>query len=153
MYRFEHCQILRADRASLRKFFSDVAQLDGNTPSFFRVELTEGELGRELYEGQVFRYRFKLFGLPFPWETKIERVTSDSFVDSQARGPYRSFSHTHAFYEVPAGTLMIDRIDYELWFGPLNSLANALAIRPMLSSIFRYRAQRAAERFGEAILE
>lgn len=136
----------------MRRFFSDVSQLDSSTPSFFQVELLEGEAGGELRVGQVFRYRFKLFGLPFPWVTHIDRVDPDCFVDSQARGPYRTFHHTHAFYEVSGGTLMLDRIDYTLWFGPLNPLVNSLAVAPMLRAIFRFRSASARDRFGETPL-
>jgi ligand-binding SRPBCC domain-containing protein len=153
LYRFEHIQILQADRPTIQKFFSDVAQLDGSTPSFFRVELLEGEPGGKLREGQVFRYRFKLFGLPFYWVTEIDRVSANGFMDSQARGPYKSFHHTHAFYDVADGTLMVDRVEYSLSYGPLSPLVNNLAVAPMLRAIFRFRAARAREMFGEAPLQ
>lgn len=152
MYRFEHVQLLQSSPQALIEFFSDVANLNANTPSYFKIELLEGREGGELVEGQLFRYRFKIFGIGFPWVTHIDRVEPDYFVDSQHRGVYKSFRHTHLFLPRGESTLMLDRVDYELGYGPLNSPVNALVVRPLLQAIFSYRASRAAELFGERLL-
>ena len=150
-YRFEHTQELKADITTLTAFFSDVANLDSSTPSFFRLQLLEGRPGGALVKGQRFVYRFTLFGIGFPWVTHIDEVTETHFIDSQERGVYKSFRHLHAFYPTENGTLMLDRVDYQLPFWVLNPLLNALVVRPMLEAIFRYRARRAAELFGEIL--
>ena len=152
MYRYEHTQLLQASPQVVIDFFSDVSNLDTNTPSFFRIELLEGREGGGLVEGQSFSYRFKIFGIGFPWVTRIDRVEPDYFVDSQHRGVYKSFRHTHLFLPRGESTLMLDRVDYELGFGPLNMPANTLVVRPLLQAIFSYRAGRAAEFFGEQLL-
>ena len=152
MYIFEHSQILKADSGTLIDFFSDVSKLDGNTPWFFRLQLLEGRPGGQLEKGQRFRYKFRLFGIPFPWTTLIDEVEEDYFVDSQEQGVYKSFRHIHAFLPRGEATLMLDKIAYELPFGPLNPIVNTLAVRPILSAIFSFRAARAAERFGEVRL-
>ena len=138
--------------STLIDFFSDVSNLDSNTPSFFRLKLLEGRPGGGLEEGQPFTYRFRLFGVSFPWITRIDRVGETFFVDSQEKGVYKSFRHLHAFYPSERGTLMVDRVDYELPFYLLNPVVDTLAVRPMLEAIFRFRANLAAERFGEVKL-
>lgn len=143
MYRFEHTQHLAAAPATLFAFFSDVRYLDSNTPSYFRLQLREGEVGLPLRAGQRFHYTFRLFGFPFPWITEITTVASDFFVDVQLRGPYRSFKHLHHFIPTAVGTVMVDRILYTLPFGPLNGLANALVVRPLLEGIFAFRRRQA----------
>lgn len=148
-YRLEHTQLLQAEMSTLIDFFSDVSNLDSNTPSFFRLQLLEGRPGGALEEGQIFSYRFSLFGISFPWVTRIDQVGETYFVDSQQRGVYKSFRHLHAFYPSEHGTLMVDRVDYELPFLFLNPVINTLAVRPMLEAIFRFRARQAGERFGE----
>ncbi len=148
-YRFEHTQLLTAEMSTLIDFFSDVSNLDANTPSFFRLKLIDGRPGGGLEEGQTFSYRFRLFGISFPWVTHIDRVGETFFVDSQQKGVYQSFRHLHAFYPSEHGTLMVDRVDYELPFLFLSPIVNTLAVRPILEAIFRFRAGLAAERFGE----
>lgn len=148
MYLFETSQHLTASSETLVEFFSDVRQLDGSTPDFFRIELKEGSVGSALFVGQTFRYVFRIFGMPVPWTTEITEVGEGRFVDVQRRGPYRSFAHTHLFFPTSRGTMMIDRVRYSLRFGPLDPLANAMVVRPLLEAIFAFRARAAAERFG-----
>lgn len=143
MYRFEKVQFFDAPLERVRGFFSDVRNLNSLTPPFFHLVLLEGETGIPLYQGQHFRYRFSMFAIPLTWVTEIESVTETLFIDIQKGGPYRSFRHTHYFYEVDTRTLMVDRVDYSLSFGPLSGLANLLVVRPLLEAIFSYRAARA----------
>ena len=148
MFLYEHTQHLNAPVETLLEFFSDVRNLDSNTPRYFRVTLAQGDVGVPLSVGQTFHYRFRLFGIPFPWTTEITEVAGDRFVDVQRRGPYRSFEHLHLFVAMPSGTMMIDRVGYRLPFGPLNGLANALVVRPLLEGIFAFRHRAAANHFG-----
>ena len=130
-------------------FFSDVRNLDPNTPAYFRLQMREGDVGLPLRAGQTFSYIFRIHGIPFPWTTEITRVERDLFIDVQRRGPYRSFQHLHYFIPTARGTVMIDRVTYALAFGPLSTLANALVVRPLLEGIFSFRRSAAAQRFGE----
>ena len=148
MYIYERTLNLNASAAVLMEFFSDVRNLDLETPAFFRLFLRDGELGTPLYVGQRFHYQFRIFGIPFPWTTEITEVGAESFVDIQRKGPFASFEHRHSFFAVKGGTLMVDRLTYRLPFGPLNGLANGLIVRPLLDGIFDFRAARAASRFG-----
>ena len=147
-YRFESSAWFPRPTAEVREFFSNVENLNQLTPNFFQLNLEEAELGVPLYVDQRFRYRFRLFGIPFRWVTHIKEVGEDHFVDIQERGPYRSFRHLHLFVEYRGGTLMVDRIDYELGYGPLSFLVNGLAVRPMLASIFGYRRVEAQRSLG-----
>ncbi len=63
------------------------------------------------------------------------------------RGPYRHWHHEHLF--TPAGgggTLMRDRVDYDLPLGPLGGIAHALFVRRDLERIFDHR-RLAVERY------
>ncbi len=148
LYIYERTLHLKAPAAVLVDFFSDVRNLDRETPAFFRLFLTQGEVGVPLFVGQQFHYQFRVFGIPFPWTTEITEVEEESFVDVQRRGPFASFEHRHSFFSINDGTLMVDRLVYRLPFGPLNGFANALVVRPLLDGIFDFRAMRAGERFG-----
>lgn len=149
-YQYQRFLVLQASPETLAEFFSDVRHLDAETPSYFRLQLRQGEVGTPLRVGQRFHYQFHLFGVPFPWITEIQAVTPEGFTDIQARGPFQEFAHEHTFLRVPYGTVMLDQIRYRLPFGPLNLAVNTLFVRPLLGSIFDFRAARAQRKFGSS---
>jgi ligand-binding SRPBCC domain-containing protein len=97
----------------------------------------------EMGLGAEIEYTIRWLGLPLRWKTLItEYDPPRSFVDEQARGPYSLWRHRHTFEETPGGTIVSDRIDYRLPFGPLGALAHAFMVGRQLRAIFSYR-QRA----------
>ena len=72
------------------------------------------------------------------WLTRIEIwEPGRRFVDTQVRGPYRLWRHTHVFEDHPEGTLVRDRVSYEIPLGPLGELARLLFVRRDLDSHLR----------------
>jgi ligand-binding SRPBCC domain-containing protein len=71
------------------------------------------------------------------------------FADTQKKGPFKSFHHRHELIAETRGntdgTLVRDRIDYEVGFGLLGKLAQKFFIRSQLERTFAYR-QRAVEK-------
>jgi ligand-binding SRPBCC domain-containing protein len=88
-----------------------------------------------------------------PWNVQlIERVPPHYFTDEQigAEGPFKRWRHTHAFEALDGErTRVIDRLEYELPFGPLGRLADALFGRIIMAATFAARA-RATRRWLEA---
>lgn len=73
-----------------------------------------------VFEGAEFDYTIRWFGIPLPWKSRITAYRPpEQFTDIQLNGPYRSWSHLHAFEDVEGGTLMRDRVTYQLPLGPL----------------------------------
>jgi ligand-binding SRPBCC domain-containing protein len=125
-------------------FFADPHNLEAITPDFlrFRVE-TSAPIATA--SGTLIDYRLSLGGIPFRWRTRIEDVAPGaSFVDVQLRGPYRRWRHRHTFEDVPGGTRVGDRVEYELPLGALGELAHAAIVRRTLRRIFDHRASRVA---------
>jgi ligand-binding SRPBCC domain-containing protein len=145
----ERTQILRRPRSEVFAFFSDARNLEAITPDFLRFRVvTPAPI--PMAEGALIDYRLSLHGAPLRWRTRIEAwVPGERFVDLQLSGPYRLWRHTHTFEDVPEGTRMSDRVEYELPFGPLGSLAHALFVRRQVEAIFDHRRKVIAERFGE----
>jgi ligand-binding SRPBCC domain-containing protein len=143
-------QTLPRPRAEVFDFFADAHNLEAITPDFLRFRvLTPGPIA--MREGTLIDYRLSLFGVPFGWRTRIEAWEPGvRFVDAQLRGPYRRWHHTHVFEDAPGGTLMTDRVEYELPLGPLGGLAHALVVRRQLDAIFAHRRRVIAARFGGA---
>ena len=98
--------------------------------------------------GALIDYQLHLYGLPVTWRTRIDEYNPpSSFLDVQISGPYRRWSHRHTFTEVPGGTQMNDRVEYEFPFGPLGSLAHRLLVRRTLDRIFDYGNSTISEIF------
>lgn len=84
------------------------------------------------------------FPLRGSWTARIiEFAWLNHFRDVQVRGPFEMFDHTHSFQEErrdgKLGTIVHDRVLYEVGVGPLGVIANALVVRSMLKQMFVYR--------------
>lgn len=129
-------------------FFASAENLGVITPPEldFRI-LTP--LPIEMREGATIDYRIGLWGIPMRWKTAITKWNPPyDFTDVQLSGPYRTWIHSHRFFESAAGTLIVDHVDYELPFGPLGAIARPL-VRRQLDRIFDYRSQRVLQLLGE----
>jgi ligand-binding SRPBCC domain-containing protein len=141
-------QFLPRPREEVFAFFTDIRHLGDLTPDFLHFRILT-PLPFELKAGACIDYRLRLFGIPFGWTTRIETFEpAVRFSDSQLRGPYRSWLHTHEFSELDGGTLVRDRVDYELPLGPLGRLAQGLWVRRSVERIFDYRREVLEREFG-----
>lgn len=103
----------------------------------------------EMKAGTRIDYKIRLHHVPMTWQTLIEQYEPDvRFIDTQLKGPYSVWRHTHTFEDADGGTLLGDRVVYELPFGPLGRAVHALFVKKQLARIFDYRARVMRERFG-----
>jgi ligand-binding SRPBCC domain-containing protein len=138
-HRFEREQLVPRPRSEVFAFFADAANLERLTPGSLRFKI-ESQLPVEMRAGARIDYQIALLGVRFRWETLIEVFEPEErFVDVQLAGPYRSWRHTHQFSDASGGTLVLDRVDYELPFGPLGELAGRLFVSRQLRRIFDFR--------------
>jgi ligand-binding SRPBCC domain-containing protein len=67
------------------------------------------------------------------------------FADVQQKGPFNKWHHRHEFQAETqngvSGTLVRDVIEYEIGFGPLGALADALFIARKIRNTFAKRQQ------------
>jgi ligand-binding SRPBCC domain-containing protein len=147
-YVLEREQTVPRPRSEVFAFFSDARNLERLTPSTLRFAiLTPQPIA--MRAGAVIDYSLKLMGVPFRWRTVIELFEPESrFIDVQASGPYALWRHLHEFVDVPTGTLIRDRVEYELPLGPLGALARRLFVRRQLDHIFDYRRRTITALFG-----
>jgi len=133
------------------EFFSDPFNLEAITPPslHFKV-LTPAPI--PMGAGTLIDYRLRLHGVPVRWQTEIlDWEPGVSFRDVQLSGPYALWDHTHTFEAGPGGdTVMRDTVIYEIPFGPLGRIAQALFVRRDLERVFDHRSAEISRRLGTA---
>jgi len=149
---FTRHQNIPGDPSHIWAFFANPLNLSLITPPYMRFRtLTDLTLlPDKIYPGQLIEYRLR----PFPlfsvrWVTEIMLVSEGvCFVDEQRRGPYRLWHHEHYFRPVPGGVEMTDVVSYEVPFGWIGRLANALFVRRQVNGIFDYRSREIGKLFN-----
>mgnify|MGYP001824047174 CR=1 FL=1 len=133
-------QYVASDLDTVWDFFSRAENLGRVTPRSMAFDIRTPNPSTE--PGSTIDYTIRpLLGIPAKWRTRIDAVEAPSrFVDVQEKGPYGSWVHEHRFTAVDGGVRMDDRIDYEMPFGRLGSLAHRLAVRTQLQHVFDFRA-------------
>ena len=147
----ERTQTIPAPLERVWEFFSDPANLGKLTPpqlAFRIVAPPAGAMGA----GSRIEYRIRWLLFRLRWVTRIRAWEPRRlFADVQEAGPYRTWTHTHAFEAAgPAAVRMRDRVEYTLPFGPLGRLVHALLVRRQLERIFDFRERAIREIFGNA---
>jgi ligand-binding SRPBCC domain-containing protein len=127
-------------RDTVFAFFAEASNLQRITPPELGFEMVTPP-PIDLREGTRIEYRLHLFGIPFVWQSEIQRWhPPEAFVDVQRRGPSKRWVHTHRFREEQGATIIEDEVQYALPCWPLGELVSPL-VRLQLARIFRYRQQ------------
>jgi hypothetical protein len=132
-------------------FYADALNLEPMTPPWLHFQVTTpGPI--TMGAGTLLDYRLRLHGAPIRWQTRI--VTwepSLRFTDTQVRGPYSLWEHTHEFVpDGDGGCEIRDRVRYAIPYGPLGELAQRLFVRRDLKRIFDFRRDTFAAHFQNA---
>jgi uncharacterized protein (TIGR01777 family) len=129
-------------------FFGDANNLEEITPPLLHFKVL-GMSTPTIGAGTRIDYRLRINGVPVRWQTLIDAWDPPRrFSDTQAKGPYSLWHHTHEFVALGAGTLMRDTVRYRLPAGWLGLVAGGWKVALDVESIFDYRARRIDERFG-----
>jgi ligand-binding SRPBCC domain-containing protein len=95
---------------------------------------------------RVFPFLPNFLPLRAQWIARItEFKWNHHFADVQDKGPFKSWHHRHELREEKragvSGTLVHDVIDYDVGFGFVGAIGNALFIRRQMKSTFAERQQ------------
>jgi ligand-binding SRPBCC domain-containing protein len=150
MHFLERDTVLNVSPERLWDFLATPSNLNELTPADLHFQVLS-ELPDQMYNGLTILYsiRVPLFGTR-RWLTEIKHIrVGEYFVDEQRIGPYRFWYHQHILEPVGENrTRMIDRVSYQLPFGPLGLLVHEVWVKKMLDRIFNYRAARLARLFA-----
>ena len=148
MATLERQTIVPAPREEVFAFFSDPRNLASITPPSLRFRIV-GCPDRRLQAGDRIRYTIRVAGITLPWISRISEWNEGvSFTDEQEAGPYRRWSHRHILEDSGDGTLMTDKVEYDVPFGTAGRLAAGWFVRWNLRKIFDYRAEAIRGIFG-----
>lgn len=148
-YQLERKQWVSHPIGEVFQFFSAAENLEQLTPPFLRFQITRTP--PRMVAGAEIEYKLRVHGLPIHWLTVIEQWDPPTmFVDSQAKGPYKLWHHTHRFRPENGGTWIEDHVRYTLPFGFLGLVVHRLMVRRDVEAIFRYREQKIRQIFPAA---
>ena len=130
-------------------FFCDAHNLEAITPSFLGFHVLKVSTP-QIGEGTLIDYRLRLQGIPFGWRTRIESWDPPRrFVDTQLKGPYALWHHTHDFLPLAGGTLMRDTVRWRVPVGWLGRAVAGHTVQATVARIFAFRAEEIDRRFGQ----
>ena len=102
-------------------------------------------------EGSQIDYKLKLRKVPFKWKTKITTwEPPHKFEDTQIKGPYTLWIHTHTFTETDKGTLIKDTIKYKTPGWIFEPIIHKLFVKPDIEKIFKFRRKEFEKYFNTA---
>jgi ligand-binding SRPBCC domain-containing protein len=129
-------------------FFSRAENLQVITPEWlhFRILSVHPE---PMQKGTLISYALRIHGVRVRWTSEIvEWAPPHRFVDSQIKGPYRLWRHTHQFAAEGDNTRLTDEVQYAVPFGFLGRIGHRLKVRSDIEKIFSYREKKVRELFG-----
>lgn len=120
-------------------FFQNPHNLERLTPPTLKFHI-EKVSSSEIHQGTLIDYTLRIHGVPAKWRTEIDEWQPPfKFVDTQLRGPYNLWHHTHEFRPFCGGTLMVDVVRYRVPMGFLGWLVASSLVRKEITGIFAYR--------------
>lgn len=142
-YRLETRLFLPAPIDKVFEYFSNPRNLETITPPFLRFRVLTPDV--DMRKGARIRYRLRLHGIPFGWESQVTTWEPGvRFSDEQRRGPYKYWRHVHLFREESGGTLAEDGVDYDV---PGGHYVHQWFVGRDLVRIFRYRQEKLQQIF------
>ncbi len=134
-------QYLSFKREKVFQFFADAKNLETITPPLLQFHVL-GMSTPEIQGGSLIDYKLKIHGVPVRWRTEIlDWQPPQKFVDTQLKGPYTKWHHTHEFSDLGPGTLMTDMVRYRVPLGSLGLLAAGRLVSRDVKKIFEYRRE------------
>jgi ligand-binding SRPBCC domain-containing protein len=147
MHTLEKKTFIKKPLSEVFDFFSKAENLGNITPPHVRFKILT-PLPIKMGVGTLIDYQISLFRISFKWQTKITKwEMPNRFEDTQIKGPYKTWIHTHIFEEKDGGVWMTDIVKYESPGGFLEFIPHNLFVKRNVEQIFSYREEALKEIF------
>lgn len=134
-------QFFPIPREKVFSFFADAKNLEQITPKSLHFKILKMSTER-IQKNTLIDYNLKIHAVPIHWQTLIETwEPNQSFTDTQLKGPYSLWHHTHSFESLGGGTLMTDIVRYKLPAGLPGRLAAQAWVDSDVEKIFSFRRE------------
>jgi uncharacterized protein len=144
---FESYQFVPKPLEEVFSFFSKAENLEAITPPWLNFHIVN-QSTPQMKKGTLINYKLKIHGVPVQWKSRIDSwVPNQEFSDTQVRGPYAKWEHTHRFQPVTGGTLIRDRVLFRLPAATLSQPLMGKFIRNDIQKIFDFRRSKIKEIF------
>lgn len=143
MYTLYREQYVTATLADAWAFLRNPVNLNKITPDDLHFKIVS-PVPRTMFNGLIIEYRIRIPWLGMhKWVAEIKHIKEmHSFVDEQRIGPYRFWYHYHELIEQGDKVKIIDKVYYEVPFGPIGRVMHFLFIQKTLARIFHFRKQQ-----------
>ena len=139
MSHYERSVLIDCPLEKAFEFHSDTNNLKKITPEFIKVKLVKIDLPLRL-DSEIILEITQFGFLKTKWNIKLTDFQPNILItDTQTKGPFKIWKHSHCFEEKEGKTFMIDRIIYELPFGIIGRAADKLFIAKMIGKQFEFR--------------
>lgn len=130
-------------------FFSIAENLGKITPPWLKFEI-KSSLPIEMQTGTQIDYRIKLRNIPMDWRTEITAWDPPNmFQDTQIKGPYVLWRHTHTFEQLSDETTLVrDHVEYMSPGWVFEPIITKLFVKNEVRRIFEYRHQILRQKFS-----
>jgi len=139
-YYLEAVQELPLGTDKAWQFLTNAKNLEFLTPESMNFTIKSSNT-TPLYPGKILHYSVT----PIPlyktlWVSEITSyIEGKLFADKQLYGPYKSWNHEHEIARSKAGSIIIDRVYFQMPFGIFGGLVYALFVRRALFKAFSFR--------------
>lgn len=127
-------------------FFCKAENLEKITPPYLNFKILT-PLPIVMNKSALIDYKISLNKIPMKWRTLIsEWNPTSSFTDTQIKGPYLKWEHTHKFTPINENLCKMEDIVY--YSVPGGAIINFLFVEKKLREIFSYRKEIMLELFS-----
>ena len=144
--RFETTQWIPRDKSTVFDLFLSLKNLKKITPEWLNFEWI-GTPPLKLDQNTELTYKMSIYGLNIKSKTKITSYKPPNlFIDEQTNSLFDKWRHIHQFQSFAGGTLIIDRMNYQLSYN-LNLLVGP-KVQSDMKKLFNHRKQKLLELLG-----
>ncbi|RAP34506.1 TIGR01777 family protein [Candidatus Marinamargulisbacteria bacterium SCGC AAA071-K20] len=149
-HRLHSLQYSQTPSGQVFEFFSNAQNLEKITPPFLKFKV-DSQSTNPLKKGSIISYTLRLRGFPIKWQSLIcDWAPNTSFVDTQVKGPYKLWHHTHRFLCYKGGTFIEDDVYYALPNIFIISDIASIFVKKDIVKIFKFRKQAIQQHFEKA---
>ena len=139
LYKIHKEVLVKAPIEKVFDFFTKPENLLKLTPPSMKMQILT-PIPLQMSSGSIIDYAVSASWLPLRWTAFISEFSPPRrFVDTQLRGPYTYWHHTHSFQKDGEYTKIIDDVIYAMPLSYIGILIHTLFVRRQLKNIFMYR--------------